>query len=180
MTNEAVEISDITAPSRPRSEIDRLADYLANGFIPRKQALVQLNARASQLKLKGELNELGFAALAFIGEVDDWLPVAERLLDQELANELDDARSEYSADGGKALAEQVRQRARQNTAPLKEAVATLRNAQKWGQSIVSFCQSTQRTISTEEFGELFASTNEVPEKLFEAPVGDSLNRISGS
>lgn len=158
-------------PAVPVTDLDRLVDFMGKNFPERKNEIVQLISTAKSFKNKEDVVRLGYEVILFRMELDEWVAFAERLLEQELAEELDTAHTDRNArakeDGtAKPTAELVKSQAKQRTAPLKEAAQVLKTTRDWMANVLTFCQSQQRFMAQDEYGDLFAASNDAPEEMY--------------
>lgn len=173
MSGQPVEVPDVAPPSEPRTKLDELSDYLSDRYPKRKADVVQLMQRAKQLRDKGDVVLLGYEAMLFRIEVDEWYFFANQVLDELHGDQLDVARSEQSQAnqerGSKRApaAEILKARAAQFTAPLKRAVGELKSTREFMDKVLYWCQAQQKIIAAEEYGDLFSSRHEAPQELYE-------------
>jgi len=179
-----VTVEDIspTLVTSPVSDIERLTDYISGRFIERNQETTQLLRTTATLKLKTDLIALGFQAIDFRREVSGWMALARRLRDEMLADAMDTSHEERShaaeeRDLKRPNAKLVETRAKADIAPLNEAIERLAETRDEMVSLISWCQSLQRAVRDEEFGDLLESSNEVPEEFYQAPIGPALGRL---
>jgi hypothetical protein len=164
-----VVVDDVTPPRSPVSPVEALTAYLQGGYAGRRSELmVQLDS-CRALRNKEDVIQLGYDALLFRFELDAWLAFAGQLLDEERGRQFDLAHaerlSEAQEDGRKrADATLVKCQAEQFIAPLKRAHKELADTQALLGQIVSWCQSQQKILAAEEYGDLFSANNEAPEQ----------------
>jgi hypothetical protein len=178
---------DMAVPRRPPADLDRLIAFMSGDFPTRKDTVMQLIGQARSLRNKEDVVRLGYEVILFRMELDEWVAFTERLLDHELGNQLDNAHSERAEEARergstRPSAELVKSQARQYTAPLKEAATLLRSTRDWMSNILSWCQSQQRLIANEEYGDSFTAANDAPAELYHVPerppsVSTALRRL---
>lgn len=185
-SGQPVLVSDVSLPTaeaqKSLSDLDRLVEYINERFNERDRELINRQRQASQLKLKGDLIALGFDAIDFRRELSGWVALARRLRDEHLAEALDTSYDERTSqaqaqDLKRANAELVKSRAKADVAPLNETIERLEAARDEMIGIISWCQSLQRAVRDEEFGDVFAGANEAPESMFSAPIGAALRKL---
>jgi len=178
MQGQLVNVDDVGVPARPHDELEDLIAYLDGEYGERRRQLTEAMQTARSLKHKQDVIQLGYDALLFRMELDPWLAFAGQLLDQERGNQLSYAHGERSAEAKEQGSRRpdatvVRSQADQITAPLKRAYTELKDTQDLIGRIVSWCQSQQKILAGEEYGELFSSSNQVPEQMFSDPPAAS-------
>jgi hypothetical protein len=184
-SGQRVVVDDIDgAATRPqrKSELAQLTEYISTRFGQRDSELIARQREASKLKLKGDLITLGFDAIDFRRELSSWIALARRLRTYHMQDALNHAHTEqtYAAneqDLKRANAKLVEAQAKADIAPLEEAIERLEAARDEMVGIISWCQSLQRNLQNEEYGDLFESGNEVPTELFQAPIGSKLKEM---
>lgn len=171
-------------PPRPKSDFDLLLEYVTERFVKRDRELAELTRTARSLKLKGDVIELAFTAIDFRNELGGWVALARRLRDEAFADAMDTSHEERSdaasaRDIKRPSAKLVESRAVAQVAAYNEVVERLSSRRDETVSILSWCQSLQRALRDEEYGDIMAAGMEVPEPLYQAPIGDALRHIRG-
>jgi hypothetical protein len=151
-------------------------------FAVRDHELMHLARTAASLKLKGDVVTLGFSAIDFRRELSGWIALARRIRDELYAEAIDSSHGERmeeakANDLKRADSTLVKTRAASVVGPVSETVERLNEARSEMDTLVSWCQSLQRSISSEEYGSIFESSNVVPEELYDAPVGSALRAL---
>ena len=137
---------------------------------------------AALIKDKGDLITLGFEAIHFRRELSGWIALTRRVRDEMYAEAIHSSHGERTHEAHenqlrRADSTLVKSRAASTIAPLSEALERLDEARNEMDKIISWCQSLQRAVSTEEYGGMFEVTNAVPEQLFSAPIGAALLKL---
>jgi len=166
----------------PTTDFDRLVEYIGERFPARDRELKELQQRARFLKLKGDVIGLAFAAIDFRRELSSWVALARRLRDEKFADAMDLSHEERSL-GARAQqlkrpsAKLVETRAQAEVAPLAEVVERLSGSRDEMVSILSWCQSLQRALRDEEYGDILEAEMAPPEHLYSAPIGGALRSM---
>lgn len=170
---------DFTAPPAPKRELDLLVNYLSGRFATERTAISELLSHSP--RSRGELFTLSRRALAFRHELAGWSALAARAHEEMLADQLDlahDERSAELADAGRGAlrptAELVRARARQHVAPLSEALEILRSTRDDMGTVISWAQTMIRVVTDEELTGEAAGVTDAPAEIYEPPIGSAL------
>jgi hypothetical protein len=180
-SGQSVDASVFVAKT-PESDLERLTAYILKRFPVRDQQLTAQTRAAAALKLKGDIITLGFEAIDFRRELSGWIALTTRVRDEMYADAIDSSHGERQAqaqavDLKRADSTLVRTRAAATISPLNEALERLQESRTEMDKIVSWCQSLQRSVRDEEFGDLFESSSEVPEQIYSAPIGAALRKL---
>jgi hypothetical protein len=163
-------LTDFSAPKPPEDSLDALIDYLSADFPQRKAKLRKLLIEAQQLRHKEDVIKLGYEVILFRMELDEWVSFAGQLLDEEKANQLGIAHDEKAQEAKergstRPSSDLVKSQAGQFIAPLKRAHQELNETQKWMSNVLSWCQSQQKMMASEEYGDLFTASNASPDEV---------------
>jgi len=174
----SIPVDDFDIPTAPAHGLDALIAYLGGPFIQSRAAIRDLMNESRGFRNKATVIQLGYEALLFRSELDGWLAYANQLLDAEKGEQLSVAHGSQPAEGRKASTEYLKAQAGIFIAPLKRAHQELKDTQDLLNKTISWCQTQQKTIATDEYGDLFAASNEVPEQMYsDAPsAADSLKK----
>lgn len=165
----------------PERDFDRLFAYITGRFSERDRQLVARARATSQLMHKSDLVALGFEALDFRRELSGWIALTRRVRDEMYADAIDSSHGERllqakDSDLKRADSTLVKTRAAASIAPMSEALERLQEARVEMDRTLSWCQSLQRAIHDDEFGDLFEA-NDVPDELYSAPFGAALRKL---
>lgn len=179
-SGQPVSVPDVTPPAEPASELDALIAYLEGPYPARKQSWRELAQQASQLKDRGSMIALGYECLLFRSELDPFLALATQLYEAEHGNQLTVTHDERKSEQRRPTGEVLKAQARVFTAPLKRALKELTDMQDLLSKTLSWCQTQQKALSSEEYGELFSSSNQAPTRSFaEVPATSAaLRRVA--
>lgn len=169
-------------PSAPKTDLDRLIEYVGERFPVRDKEVQEIAARAAGLRLKGDVIELAFVSMDFRHELSSWVALARRLREERLADAMDTSHEERSSAARQQQirrpnAKLVESRAHSDVAPLTEVVERLSSARDEMVSVLSWCQSLQRALRDDEYGEVATGRMEVPARLYSAPIGAALRGL---
>jgi len=170
-------VADLIPPKEP-SNLDLLAEYLAGPYIERRTELRRLLDAGRGFRDKTAVVELGYFALIFRTELDPWLALSGEILDRERGNQL--GVSHKTETDKRRPVDIVKSEAAIFIAPIKRAQEELRAMQDLLSKTISWCQSQQKTVFAEEYGDLFAANNSLPDLSFnDSPSSAvSLKKIS--
>jgi len=175
-------VPQVSPAKPPTTDFDRLLEYISERFPERDKELKELQRRARSLKLKGDVIDLGFAAIDFRRELSSWVALSKRLQVEKFADAMDLSHEERSL-GAEAKqlkrpsAKLVETRAQAEVAPLVEVVERLSSSRDEMVSILSWCQSLQRALRDEEYGDILEAEIAPPERLYSAPIGGALRNM---
>lgn len=162
----SLEVDDLVIPPEPESPIDPLLAYLQGPYRQRRQEYREKMLTARSLQEKTAVIELGYQTLLFRSEIDTWLAYCGQLLDVARGEQLSVAHGSQPEAGKKHSTEYLKAQAGIFIAPLKRAYGELKDTQDLLNKTLSWCQSQQKFIASEEYGELFSANNQIPEELF--------------
>jgi hypothetical protein len=162
----SLEVDDLVIPPEPESPLDPLLDYLQGPYRQRRQEYREKMLTARSLQEKTAVIELGYQTLLFRSEIDTWLAYCGQLLDVARGEQLSVAHGSQPEEGKKHSTEYLKAQAGIFIAPLKRAYGELKDTQDLLNKTLSWCQSQQKFIASEEYGELFSANNQIPEELF--------------
>jgi hypothetical protein len=165
---------------RPKQDLERLLEYIDGPFRARYMAIRRLNLEIKQVRTQENINNLLIEANDFRMELDMWIPMAERLYDELFDTSLSSvqaaAEDRKRSRGERTYADAMKTQARAAAAPLKEAVAQLKNTRD---TMVGFGFSARdqlTRLTTDEALEVMVENIDIPESRFEAPIGEGLRR----
>jgi hypothetical protein len=162
----SVEVDDLTIPPEPESPLDPLLAYLQGPYRQRREAYRQQLQAARSWSEKTAIIDLGYQTLLFRSEIDTWLAYCGQLLDVSRGEQLSIAHGAQPEEGKKHSTEYLKAQAGIFIAPLKRAHAELKDTQDLLNKTLSWCQTQQKILVADEYGDLFAADNQVPEELF--------------
>lgn len=162
----SVEVDDLTIPPEPPSALDPLLNYLQGPYQHRRRQYRQQLQAARGLQEKTAVIDLGYQTLLFRSEIDTWLAYCGQLLDVARGEQLSVAHGAQPEEGKKHSTEYLKAQAGIFIAPLKRAYSELKDTQDLLNKTLSWCQSQQKIIAAEEYGDIFSANNEIPEELF--------------
>lgn len=167
---------DLNLPPKPTDPIDQLIDWLNGSYKTRRSDFIDSLKNARSLKNRSDIVELGFEAVLFRTELDPWLALVGELIDNAKADELSIAYQERQEEAEenklkRPSAELVRAQAAQFVSPIKRVQKELQDTQDLLSKTLSWCQSLQKLLQADEFGDLYTATEQIPEKLIEQPPG---------
>lgn len=172
-------VDDVDLPADPEDELDALIGYIEGPFIQSRSAWRDLVKESRQLKDRASCLSLGYECVLFRSELDPWLALAGQLYETTRGNELTVANDERKDEKRRVTGEYLKAHTAQFVAPLKRAMEELRDMQDLLSKTLSWCQTQQKSIAADEYGDLYAAYNEAPERLFTAPpaLGTALERV---
>lgn len=171
-----VSVLDVEPPDDPESELDALISYIQGPFSESRARWRQMVGEARQLKDRASMISLGYECLVFRSELDPWIALAGQLYDTERGNQLtvtNDAAEK------RPTGEYLKAATAIFVAPLKRALNELESTQDLLTKTLSWCQTQQKAIAAEEYGELFSSSETVPGRFFTPTpsLGAALGRV---
>lgn len=174
-----VDVDDVDLPSDPESELDALIAYIEGPFIESRKGWRDLVAESRQLKDRATCLSLGYECVLFRSELDPWLALAGQLYETTRGNELTVTNDERKDEKRRVTGEYLKAHTASFVAPLKRAMQELGDMQDLLSKTLSWCQTQQKSIAAEEYGDLYAGYNEVPERLFASTptLGGALGRV---
>lgn len=170
-----VEVNDLKTPKKPADPIEQLTKWLTESYQPKRAEFISNLKAARDLKNRADVVQLGFEVVILRTEIDPWLALVGELIDNSKADELSIAYQERQEEAEenklkRPSAELVRAQAAQFLAPLKRTQKELSDTQDLLSKTLSWCQSLQKILQADEFGDLYISKESVPEKLFTPPA----------
>lgn len=173
-TDTEVEVEDVISPRPPEDDLDALANWIQGPYREKRKAFIEASRTAETLKDKGDIVRLGFLVVLFRSELDPWLAQVGYMIDNAKSTELSLAYQERQEEAEekklkRPSSDLVKAQADQLLAPLKRAQKELSFTQDLLSKTLSWCQSLQRLIAADEFGELYTGYNKVPEDFFSEP-----------
>lgn len=165
---------DFTAPKEPKDPVDSLIEWLEGDYKKNRADFIDNLRAAKSLKNRSDIIELGFMTVLFRTELDPWLSFVGELIDNSKADELSVAYQERQEEAEenklkRPSAELVRAQAAQFIAPLKRVQKELQDTQDLLGKTLSWCQSLQKILQADEFGDLYTAKENIPEKMFKSP-----------
>lgn len=170
---------DFQPPEPPKQNIDHLVEYLTDVYPDRKRAWMEMAKQARSLTVRSDMVNLAYECILFRAELDPWLALAGQIHDEIKGNQVDVTLKERANDKKRPTTEMMNATVGVHVAPIKRAVKELTDMQDLLSKTLSWCQSQQKSMAREEYGEVFQQDETAPEHLFQEPpsVADDIPRM---
>lgn len=186
LSGQPVDVDDVKAPTAPKDDIDLLTEWLNDGYRKGRVQFIEATNQAETLSTKTDIVRLGFISLRFRQELDPWVAKVISIIDMAKSTELVQAYDELQRQAKenklkKPPSDIVKAQANEIIAPLNRVYKELTDTQDLLNKTLSWCQSLQKIIASDEFGELYSAAHDVPEDFFKdstkpSSLSDSVKR----
>jgi hypothetical protein len=172
-------------PTAEKSDLERLTEYMGGPFRRRLSELAR--TQAEPIVYKGDCAEILRKSNFFHTELVGWLGLAKRLYTENYAEHLAVTQSAAGQQlieqkrGLRPTAGMIEAHARQELAPLEDAIERMEQTVRLCDKLASSAQSMLRTMSQDEFtgraegGE--AAGQDAWDDFSEAPITNALERL---
>ena len=166
-------MSDLVPPAEPASELDPLIEFMSRRFPARQQELRLALAEVKELRDRGQAVRFSYELISWMDELGGWIAHSSRLVDTNYGDQVSIAHADRASEAAerkstRPSAELVKSQAEQFTAPLRAAKTELELARSWSERSLSFMQSQLKSITSDEYGDLFSARESAPDDLAKA------------
>jgi hypothetical protein len=165
-----------TPQPRPQTDQQRLIDWYLTHFV--RKATAARTAFVGEPASKAAAYDRSRASLAFTLELAFWLPVAQRLYTEKLADELEISRERAGDETLRSTGEERKAEARRECAQLEQIKQQLELVQDTLRRFASLDQTAIRAMAADEFSGAAEGITDAPDDRFDLPATDTIAALA--